>query len=333
MIVTRTPLRVSFAGGGSDLPAWTDQGNTGAVISAAIDRYVYITVGRNWNKDRLRVSYSKTESVDDLTELKNTLIKSCLSAMFIPTGMEISSIAEIPSKGTGLGSSSSYAVGLIHALDIFAGSPHSRWDWLAEKACEVEIDIMKRMIGRQDQYAAACGGFNYMRFNAGGKVSVQQLNLGIRTIANLQKRLILLYTGIVRWNGDYVLQDQSANLQKKARTRDQTKKMVGIVHQMKDVLERGILDDFGCLLDEGWKFKRRLSQHISNPKINELYYDATKAGALGGKLCGAGGGGFLLFYVPNEKAKRKVLKKLKLRQIEVKYGVAGSECVFNGRGL
>jgi D-glycero-alpha-D-manno-heptose-7-phosphate kinase len=330
MIITRTPLRVSFAGGGSDLPAWTSQGNMGAVVSAAINRYIYITAGPHWMPNRLRVSYRKTEFVKKAAKLENELVRECLILMGIETGLEITSVAEIPGHGTGLGSSSSYTVGILHALARMIGTKPSA-QWLASRACTVEIERAKKPIGKQDQYAAAFGGFNYIRFRNNGNVEVEPLRISKETIQKLNDHLILLYTGIKRRSND-ILAEQAHNLETDKFTNEVTQKMISCAFAIRDALEYDKLDDFGHILGEAWEYKRELSDKITRPEIDRLYDKAIDAGALGGKLCGAGGGGFFVFYVPDEKKKITVLRELNLRQIKVRFGVEGSRCVWDDRG-
>jgi len=330
MIITRTPLRVSFAGGGSDLPAWIAKGNMGAVVSSTINRYIYITAGPHWRSNRLRVGYRKTEFVSNAKRLEHELVRECLLLMGIETGLEITSIAEIPGHGTGLGSSSSYTVGLLHALARMIGVKPSA-QWLADRACIVEIDRANKPIGKQDQYAAAFGGFNYIRFRTNGMVEVEPLLISNDIIQKLNDRLLLFYTGIKRRSDD-ILIEQSKNLKLDALA-ECTQKMVSCAFAIRDALENEKLDDFGYILGEAWQHKREMASNITRTDIDQMYDRAINAGALGGKLCGAGGGGFLLFYVPNETAKSEVMNTMKLRQLKVRFGVKGSQCVWDDREM
>jgi len=329
MIVTRTPLRVSFVGGGSDLPAYLEQGNMGAVVSAAIDRYVYITVGKHWRPGIFRVSYSRTETVNHPRKIEHELVRESLRFMDIHAGLEITSVAEVPGRGTGLGSSSSYTVGLLHALTKLKNKPNTSPKWLAWAACQVEIDLVGKPIGRQDQYAAAFGGFNYIRFE-NNKVDVEPIMISQETLQALNNRLLLLYTGFKRYD-DGILKEQNKNLSRKEKPVEETRKMVGLTCQAREALENGKLDDFGCIMGEAWECKRNLSKGITNPRIDELYEMAIDAGALGGKLCGAGGGGFLVFYVPSKRLGKQVFNQLGLRKIMVNYGVPGTACILDDR--
>lgn len=329
MIVTRTPLRVSFVGGGSDLPAFLEQGNMGAVVSAAIDRYVYLTVSKHWRPGMFRISYSRTEVANHPKKIEHDLVRESLRFMDIHAGLEITSVAEVPGRGTGLGSSSSYTVGLLHALTKLKNKPNTSPKWLAWAACQVEIDLVGKPIGRQDQYAAAFGGFNYIRFE-GSKVEVEPIMISQETLQQLNDRLLLLYTGFKRYD-DEILKEQSKNLIKKESIVEETRKMVGLASQAREALEDGKLDDFGCILGESWEYKRNLSKGISNPRIDELYEMAMGAGALGGKIAGAGGGGFLVIYVPSKRAGKQVFNQLGLRRMMVNYGVPGSICILDDR--
>ena len=328
MIMTRTPLRVSFVGGGSDLPAFLEQGNMGAVVSAAIDRYIYITVSKHWRPGVFRIGYSRTETVNHPRKIEHELVRESLNFMDIHAGLEITSIAEVPGRGTGLGSSSSYTVGLLHALTKLKNKPNTSPKWLAWAACQVEIDLVGKPIGRQDQYAAAFGGFNYIRFD-GEKVDVEPIMISQETLQKLNDRLLLLYTGFKRYD-DKILREQNKNLLRKEEMVEETRKMVGLASQAKEALENGKLDDFGCILGEGWECKKKLSKNISNPRIDELCEAAKKAGAFGVKISGAGGGGFLVLFAEPEDHKA-IRESLKLREIKVSYGVPGSICILDDR--
>lgn len=294
MIITKTPLRISFTGGGTDLPDYyTKKG--GAVVSCGINKYIYITVNKKFD-DRIRVSYSKTEIVDEVKDLHHELIRECMKLVGIKGGIEITSIADIPS-GTGLGSSSTFTVGLLNALHTYNGYSPSAEE-LAQQACEVEIGILKHPIGKQDQYAAAYGGTNYFKFNQDGTVERYRIYLDDADARLMRQKLLLLYTGITR-DANTILTEQKHNTGSKLATLDFMRNQAGEMYR--ELTERGFNESFGRMLHEGWLRKQQLASTISSGPINELYHKALNAGAVGGKLLGAGGGGFLLFYCDEDK--------------------------------
>jgi D-glycero-alpha-D-manno-heptose-7-phosphate kinase len=292
MIITRTPLRISFAGGGSDLPAFYEQ-EQGAVVSTAIDKYIYITVNPKFDH-KIRASYSVTEIVDTIDELKHELIREALHLLGIKEGIEITSISDIPSRGTGLGSSSSYTVGLLNALYAYRGHMAGA-ERLADEACHIEIERCRKPIGKQDQYIAAYGGLQYIRFNPDGSVFTDPVICSPTTRKRLQTRLLLLYTGLTR-NADDILSEQTHETKSNEAKRASLRYMVSLAHQLCEALSQDDIDAFGEILHAGWLEKRKLATNISNPHIDDWYERARAAGAIGGKLLGAGGGGFLLLY-------------------------------------
>jgi len=309
MIISQTPLRVSFAGGGSDLPSYyRDYG--GCVVSTAIDKYVYVTVSRKFDES-LRVSYSRTEEVRHVAELNHPIVREAIKMMSIQEGLEITSIADIPSKGTGLGSSSSFSVGLMHALHAIHGR-HVSAKRLAEEACLIEIEKCGEPIGKQDQYAAAHGGFNYIEFMRDGTVQVDPIILSKEQRDFLGKRFMMFFTGCTR-SASEILAVQARELSENMDKLSAMHRMVELARELRDELHGGNLDAMGRVLHENWLLKQSLAPGITNHQINEWYERAMDAGALGGKLLGAGGGGFLLFYVPQEAAEhvRRALKDIR----------------------
>jgi D-glycero-alpha-D-manno-heptose-7-phosphate kinase len=292
MIITRTPLRISFAGGGSDLPAYYEQA-PGAVVSTAIDKYIYITVNPKFDH-MIRASYSVTEIVDSVAELKHELIREALYLLGIKEGIEITSISDIPSQGTGLGSSSSYTVGLLNALYAFTGHMAGA-ERLADEACHIELDRCRKPIGKQDQYIAAYGGLRYTRFNPDGTVFSDPILCSPDTRKRLQNRLLMLYTGLTR-SADNILTEQTQKTRSDGDKRASLQRMVGLADQLCEALSRDDIDAFGEILHAGWLEKRKLATNISNGRIDDWYERARANGAIGGKLLGAGGGGFLLLY-------------------------------------
>lgn len=320
MIITRTPLRISFTGGGTDLPAFYKNGY-GAVVSTSIDKYIYITVNKRFD-DSIRVSYSQTEIVNHVDELKHDIARECLRMAGIPGGIEITSIADIPS-GTGLGSSSSFAVGLLNALYTYVGERLSAGE-LAKRACQIEINVLGHPIGKQDQYAAAYGGVNYFTFERSGDVQREKILVSDNDLRNMDRKLMMFYTGIRR-SADGILSRQSQETKNKMEVlmfmRDQA-------NRMRDgLVQKGFTPDFAKMLDEAWQKKKSITAGISNPEIDELYQKAISAGAAGGKLLGAGGGGFILLYC-DEPYQPAVREALGLRELDFEISLNGSRVVY-----
>lgn len=324
MIISRTPLRVSFAGGGSDIPSYY-RGQRGCVVSTAIKKYIYIAVNPSFD-DSITVRYSKEERVWNVDELEHNLIREALRLTDITHGVDISSSADVPSKGSGLGSSSSYVVGVLHALYAFKGK-HVSAEKLAEDACRIEIEILKKPIGKQDQYAAAYGGFNYLQFNLDESVYIDPIICQQGTKERLEKNLLLLYTGITR-SSDTILAKQSRNMREDSQMQKVMTQMVTIADEMRTSLRKNKLNTFGELLDENWQLKKQMTDTISSPKIDGWYAIAKKNGAIGGKLLGAGGGGFLLFFAA-QKNHRKIIQALPMLQpTEFAFESQGSKIIF-----
>ena len=322
MIITKTPLRVSFTGGGTDFKDYYANNGGGAVVSACINKYIYITVNPKFDK-KLRISYSKTEIVDDTEELNHEIAKECLRLAGIKGGIEITSIADIPA-GTGLGSSSTFTVGLINALFTYAGTILSPAE-IAEKACEVEINILKHPIGKQDQYAAAFGGLNHFAFNPDGTVDRKQIILSEQDRRRMHRKLMFFYTGITR-DADNILSEQKANIADKTETLNYMK------HQAYDMYTllttKGFTEEFGRMIHDGWLHKQKLAGKISDPQISQYYEDALRSGAIGGKLLGAGGGGFLMFYC-DEWLQQNVENALNIRRVDFRFTPNGTRVIFS----
>jgi D-glycero-alpha-D-manno-heptose-7-phosphate kinase len=297
LILTRTPMRLSFAGGGTDLAPYYELDH-GAVLSTAIDKYIWVTVKRHSEvfDEPVRVNYSLTEQVDTVDELRNDIARECLRFLEIEPPIYISTVGDLPAS-TGLGSSSSFAVGLLHALHIFRGERVSAGQ-LAEEACEIEIELLGQPIGRQDQYAAAFGGLNLFTFKPGGAVSVEPQRLPAHTLRDLFRNLLLFWTGHQR-DSRSVLTEQRANtashIDDLTAMRDQAYRLQRILRGTPSVPE------IGAILHEGWALKRRLASSVSNAQIDRWYDQAMAAGACGGKIAGAGNGGFLLIVAAPER--------------------------------
>lgn len=303
MIITRTPFRVSFAGGGSDIKEFYSKNGYGAVVSAAIKKYMYIVIHPYFH-DKIRLKYSKTEDVESIDEIQHPIVKECLRKVKIQKGVEIASFADVPA-GTGLGSSSSFTVGLLNALYAYKGKILSK-ERLAAEACEIEIDILREPIGKQDQYAAAFGNINYIKFNKDETVDVLPLLLAKSVCNKLEKSLNLYYIGGKRKSSD-ILNEQKKNISNEEKFQN-LRKMVLLADELRDALCMENIADIGKILHKGWLYKRELARNISNKDIDDIYNRAVKYGAIGGKLLGAGGAGFLLIFAKNHNAFKKHLK-------------------------
>jgi len=324
MIISRTPLRVSFLGGGSDLPTYY-QRHGGAVLSTAIDQSVYVTVSRKFD-NAVRVSYSRTEEVRHASEVKHPLVREALNMLGIDGGIEITSIADIPAKGTGLGSSSSFTVGLLNALHAYCGR-HVPAEKLALESCLVEIERCGEPIGKQDQYAAAFGGFNFIRFHPDERVEVNKIICSPSAISSLQDRLMFFYTGITR-SASALLQRQSQEMATDVRKSQAMANIVQLAEEAYTELCAGNVSTLGEMLHDAWQIKKRLTNGISNTTIDDAYQAAIDAGAKGGKLLGAGGGGFLMLYA--EPAHHDEIRRalISLRETPFRFAAQGSSIIF-----
>jgi len=322
MIISRTPLRMSFVGGGSDIRAYYQHGH-GAVISTAINKYVYITVNKRFT-DNIRVAYSKIEYVKTVDEIEHNLVRDALKMTGITKGLEIVYMSDLlpAQEGSGLGASSSI-VGTLHALHAFKGE-HVSAETLAQESCRIEIDILGHPIGKQDQYAAAYGGFNYIQFNADESVIVNPIIFKKEIKEKLKENLLMFYMGKQITSGD-ILTEQIKKTEDKLHIYD---KMVEQVRELQEALRNNDLTRFGEILHQGWMYKQQLASKISNPIINSYYEKARKAGAIGGKILGSGGGGFLLFYCEKEKQDfvRKALHDLK--DVTFAFEASGSRIIY-----
>jgi D-glycero-alpha-D-manno-heptose-7-phosphate kinase len=324
VIISRTPLRISFAGGGSDLPAFYRQ-TPGVVVSTSINKYIYITVNKKFDR-QIRASYSITEMVDSVDELKHELIREALRLVGLDGGIEITSISDIPSMGTGLGSSSTYTVGLLNALYAYRGQ-HVGAERLAREACQIEIDLCGKPIGKQDQYIAAYGGFQNIRFNSDESVFVNPVIFAPETKLGLQNNLLLFYTGITR-SADKILEEQTSNTYNSLEKRDVLQRIVAIAQDMRSALVANDLSSFGELLHQGWMAKKQMASGISTPDIDEWYQQALAHGAIGGKITGAGGGGFLMLYAPKSQHTEIKQALYALQPIDFHFEPQGSRIIY-----
>jgi len=326
MIITRAPFRVSFFGGGSDLASYYNQGK-GAVLSVAINKYMYISTHRYYQKNRFSLKYSATENVENLEEIKHPLLREILKAYRPPVGIEISSVADIPS-GTGLGSSSAFTVAAIHNMLVRLSRNCSKAE-LAEMACAVEIDKLKEPIGKQDQYASSFGSLNVFEFLKGGQVLNRQLTLDPEKKKNFRANLMLFYTGVTRPSSE-ILAEQKKNVESKSQHVKTLDQMVALVADGEKCIHAQDYEKFGRLLHDSWEMKKSLATKITSGAIDEIYQKARAAGATGGKLLGAGGGGFLLFACPPER-QTKVRDGLKsMEEIKFSFDEEGAKVLFFG---
>ena len=324
MIISKTPLRLSFFGGGSDLPAFYQE-NRAAVLSTSIDKYVYVTVNKKFD-DEIRVSYSKTEEVKNVSELQHQLVRAALNYTKTFGGVEITTVADIPSRGTGLGSSSSFTVALLHALYAFKGKYVSQ-KTLAEQACEIEIDICHEPIGKQDQYAAAFGGLKFYEFENDGSVKASPIICSPYIISQIQDHILMLYTGITR-SASGILKEQKEVLKSDEIKKNTMTRMVDIAYELRKELETNNINSFGEALHEAWMLKRSLTSEISNDLIDGWYLKARENGAVGGKILGAGAGGFLALFAPPAKHQAICHVLPELKRVPVAFDRQGSQIIF-----
>lgn len=325
MIITRTPFRISFAGGGSDLPAFYER-HEGCVLSASINKYMYIVVHPAFNRDTTTIKYMQTENVSNVRDIKHPIAKQVLLDYKL-SGVEIASIADVPS-GTGLASSSAYTVGLINAISAFSGKYRSQ-ERIAHDACEVEIEKLGEPIGKQDQYGCAVGGIKFIRFMSNGDVDVEPILLSRKCENKLNNNLLMFYTGELH-SASAILEEQSKNTISYEDKFNNLIKMTELAHDLRESLIEEKLDDFGKILNDGWHLKRQMASGVTNSKIDEAYEIAIQNGALGGKLLGAGGGGFLLFYCEEEKQKRLRSSLSHLVELPFELENGGTKVVYVG---
>ena len=323
MILSRTPFRVSFVGGGSDLPFYF-QKHGGAVISTTINKYMYITLHQRFDKG-YRVCYSTTEDCESVDLIKHDIVRELIKKSGIVDSLEVTSIADIPA-GSGLGSSSSYTVGLVSVLRAYNHKLALKNE-LAEIACDLEINILRKPIGRQDQYAASYGGLNLIEFKKNNQVSVSPIVMEKGRLKEMESRFLMFYTGEKR-SADDILSEQASNLEKNQSYIDSTTKLVKLTYELFDQLNNNNINNIGNILDQGWQIKKSLANGITNDYVNSLYDRAMNAGADGGKLLGAGKSGFILLYA-NKKYHASIRNALKLRELVFSFENQGSSIIYN----
>lgn len=323
MIIVQTPLRTSLFGGGTDFPGYFLE-HGGCVLTSAIDKYIFVTIKRRFD-DKLRVGWTRTEMVDSVDEISHELIREAFRLTGIDRGVEISTMGDIPSAGSGLGSSSTVTVGALHAMYALKRELVVA-ERLAAEACRIEIDILKKPIGVQDQYIAACGGFRFMEFMPEtGEVRSSRIELSPATKRQLNHNLLLFYTGVTR-RADSILSEQKENIRSHESVLEEMKRITTVAC---DNLQKGEVDAIGELLHESWMLKKQLASKISNGAVDDLYELARKAGATGGKIAGAGGGGFLLLYCPPDRQEHLRQELHMLQELPFNLGQDGSKVIFD----
>jgi D-glycero-alpha-D-manno-heptose-7-phosphate kinase len=327
MIITRTPFRFTLGGGGTDLPAYYSKYG-GFVFAAGINRYMFINLNRPVVDDLIRIKYTRSETVEHRDQVQHEIARTAMQMAGIENAIEIASMADVPA-GTGLGSSSCYAVGLLNGLHTFNREYIPLKD-LAEEACRLEIDILKKPIGKQDQYMAAFGGLTVLNIDKDGRVGVKKANVSEETADDLNNNLLMFYTNTQR-DANHILAEQSSG------AASDRKNVVESMHYIKEIghkvlaaVESGNITDVGLLFDKHWEYKKKISAKMSNPRFDEIYTVAKQNGAIGGKVSGAGGGGFFVFYVEEKHSKfRSVMKQLGLREMRYRFDFEGTKVLVN----
>ncbi|MEK7702480.1 MAG: galactokinase [Nitrospirota bacterium] len=327
MIITRTPFRFTLGGGGTDIPSYYEK-HGGFVFAAGINKYMYINVNRPIVDDMIRVKYSLSEAVERIDELKHDIARESMRIMGVENALEIISMADVPA-GTGLGSSSCYAVGLLHALHTLKREPIPLHD-LAEKGCQIEIELLGKPIGKQDQYMAAFGGLTVLDIDKDGTVHVRKANVSETTIDDLNRNILMFYTHTTR-SADAILSEQSQG------AREEKTDVIASMHYIKELgykileaAESGNVTKIGLMFDQHWEHKKRISKKMSNASYDQIYDTAKKNGALGGKISGAGGGGFFVFYVEEKQTRfREEMQKMGLREMRYRFDFEGTKVLAN----
>jgi D-glycero-alpha-D-manno-heptose-7-phosphate kinase len=327
MIVSRAPVRFSLGGGGSDLPSYCSE-HGGFVVSAAVDKFVFVCVARRFY-DTIRLAYSETETVSSVDEIRHRIFRGALKEMGFTGGLELHSLADVPAN-TGLGSSSSFTVALLNGLHAFRRESVPA-EQLAREACQLEIDVLREPIGKQDQYIAAYGGISAMTFHPDGRVDVERLDLRDEVIDELESRLLIFYSGVERAASPVLAQQAGAIVENRDDAVERMHRIKALGRETRRILLAGELDSYGEMLHEHWTQKRRLAAGMSDGLIDEHYQAARSAGAVGGKLMGAGGGGFFMFYVRSAERRRvhEALTARGLRPLRFRFDFDGARIMAN----
>ena len=322
MIISQTPLRISLAGGGTDFKDYYKVDN-GFVVSTAIDKYVFVIIKERFD-DLTYVNYTKKEIVTEVESIQHEIVRETLKKTGLKSGFEITMLADVPSEGSGLGSSSSLTVGLLNAMYSYQGNQVTA-DQLACEACEIEIDILRKPIGKQDQYIAAYGGLRFITFNKNNSVDTSTVNFPNNLKKKLGANLLLFYTNITR-KSSTILQEQKELIASKLEYHNKIK---SLAIETRNLLESGEIDQIGSILSKNWDLKKNLSSNISNSEIDAMYKTAIDGGAEGGKIAGAGGGGFLLVYCKRENHDKLRESMKNYREISFMLEPHGSKIIFN----
>ncbi len=327
MIITRTPFRITLGGGGTDLPAYYSKYG-GFICAASINKYMFINLNKPVVDDLIRVKYTKSETVEHRDQLQHEIAKAALQMTGIEKAVEIVSMSDVPA-GTGLGSSSCYAVGLLNALHTMKRE-HIPLQQLAEEACHLEIDLLGKPIGKQDQYMASFGGLMILEIAKDGRVSAKSVNMSDAAIDDLNRNMLMFYTNTSR-DADTILAEQSKGAQKQKRSIVESMHTIKeIGHKIVEALETDNITDVGLLFDKHWQYKKKISTKMTNPHFNSIYELAKQNGALGGKISGAGGGGFFVFYVEEKHGSfREQMKNVGLREMRYRFDFEGTKVLVN----
>jgi len=322
MIIVQTPLRVSFFGGGTDFPSfYLSEG--GGILSSTIDKYIFVMIKKRFDA-KLRIGYTRTEMVDTVDEVEHELIREALRLTGINRGVEITTMGDIPATGTGLGSSGAVTVGALHGMYTYLGEMVTA-ERLAREACHIEIDILGKPIGVQDQYIAAYGGLRFLEFKPSGEIIINRIELEPSLKRKLNESLLLFFTGMSR-SSETILDEQERNIQNNIVILREMKKLAYEAHKE---IKAGNIDIIGELLHISWVLKKKLATNISNQTIDDIYNTALKAGAIGGKITGAGGGGFLLLYCQYEKREAVRSALSSLQELPFQLEQDGTKVIFN----
>jgi D-glycero-alpha-D-manno-heptose-7-phosphate kinase len=324
LIIVQSPLRISFFGGGTDFADYYRK-EGGCVLTSTINKYIFVTIKQRFD-NMLRIGYTQTEIVEEVEQIKHELIREALRLTGIKSGIEITTMGDIPSAGSGLGSSSSVTVGALHAMYTYQGEMVTA-ERLATEACKIEIEILGKPIGIQDQNVVAYGGLRFFEFHKDGRVTNEKINLSMEMKRELEDNLLLFYTGVHR-QADTILAEQKANIDDTSHV---LRELKGLAYTAKEELIKGNLNAIGAMLDYSWGLKKRLASKISNSRIDELYNLAKQSGALGGKITGAGGGGFLLLYCPREKRHLVQCALKDFKELPFLLEEDGAKVIFNYR--
>ena len=327
MIITRTPFRIPLGGGGTDLPSYYSRYG-GFIFGATLDKYMYIFIHRPLVDDLIRVIYSRSERVEKVSEIQHDMVRASLEYMRVENAIQIASIADIPA-GTGLGSSSAYAVGLLHGLHVLKRE-YVPVETLAEEACHIEIELLKKPIGKQDQYLAAFGGFLVLEIEPDGNVRARRANISDAALDQLNANILFFYTGVSRSADDILMHQSAAAGRNESAVVENLHRIKQIGREILSAIEAANLRRFGELLHQHWTAKKNLSNKVSDPRIDRLYETARDCGALGGKIMGAGGGGFFLFYIEEgHRRLREAMKKESLREMRYTFDLEGTKLLSN----